>query len=196
VNENKAPGVHLPVVHVTCPSNHRFGSQKPGGGQARCPRCFEKGKTVLVTVPFRDGERVPQTRLACPFGHAISTDMPPGSEVKCGQCRRETGDVVTVTLPGGPPPDLPAPGEPESTQRAGCKRCKAWSRCPAGTGLPPGWLMLTVGVDPSADPASRTSRTLGPFCGLVCATIALNGRRTGPEHLRTLMTEPPAGRDR
>jgi hypothetical protein len=42
------------------------------------------------------------------------------------------------------------------------------------------------------------SKTLGPFCGIGCAFATLKGTSTSwkPDSLRTLMTEPPAGRDR
>ena len=140
------------------------------------------------------------TSVTCPFGHRISTDAPPGSEVRCGACRTETGDTVTVIVPGGPPePDAPAP-PPRHTGGWGgpCRRCRCWSRRPAGAKLPPGWLMLTIGTDPATDPAGRASKTAGPYCGLACATVALRGepRGRGRDHLRTLMTEPPSGRDR
>lgn len=137
------------------------------------------------------------TELSCPFGHAISTDLPPGGEVRCGQCRTETGDVVTVIVPGGTPEPVRQRPARAGTGWAGpCRRCRTWSRCPDGQELPPGWLVITIGTDPATDPAHRTSKTTGPYCGFNCASIALKGPRARPDHLRTLMAEPPAGRDR
>jgi hypothetical protein len=60
----------------------------------------------------------------------------------------------------------------------------------------PGWLVITIGTDPSADPEGRASKTLGPYCGFNCAAIAVRGPRARPDQVRALMTQPPAGRDR
>jgi hypothetical protein len=124
--------------------------------------------------------------LTCPFGHPIPTHLRPGSEVTCKRCREESGDAVTAIVPGDGPPGAPAPRmRPPEGAWTDCTWCRAWSWCPAGQVLPPGWVVLTVGT------ADRGDRTLGPFCGLPCARRAL--RATEPEgHLRALMTEPPA----
>ena len=138
------------------------------------------------------------TGVTCPFGHRFSTAQPGGSQVRCGRCRTETGNVVTVTVPGGPP--QPARQRPvrAGTEWAGpCERCRTWSRRPAGAELPPGWLMLTIGTDPATEPDGRVSKTLGPYCGILCAASALKGTpRPATDSVRALMTRPPSGKDR
>jgi hypothetical protein len=130
------------------------------------------------------------TDLTGPFGHAIRTHLPPGSEVACRQCRQESRDAVTVIVPGGPPPTRPRSQEPETGGHLDrMQQVPDLFPVPARAGA----ATRLGGAD------GRHGRPRGPdprtLLRPACVRAAL--KATPPAgHLRTLMAEPPAGRDR
>ena len=82
--------------------------------------------------------------VTCPSNHRTGTLKASGKLMRCQRCFHELGRTVMLTVP---PQPKPAGG----WASAECWSCHAVAPRPGEKMLPPGWMTVMLGTDPTAD---------------------------------------------